>query len=88
MPEKFRHIIQRGRHKNITLIGVTPAPFGINRDLTRQAKEVYIFNTNEPRDIQYLKDLLGNEIEQKISELKQFEFVKWTDGAGFEIGRA
>jgi energy-coupling factor transporter ATP-binding protein EcfA2 len=88
MPESFRYIVQRGRHKNITLIGVTPAPFGINRDLTRQAKEIYVFNTNEPRDIQYLKDLLGNEIEKKIGELKLYEYVKWTDGAGFEPGKA
>ena len=88
MPETFSAIVQRGRHKRIQLIGVTPAPFGINRDLTRQAKEIYIFNTKEPKDIDYLKNLMGVEIEEKLNALQQYEFVKWTDGIGFEIGKA
>ena len=89
MPVAFHSIIQRGRHKNITLIGVTPAPFGIHRNLTRQAKEIYIFNTNEPRDVQYLTNLLGSAIADKIQSLNQYEYVLWQDGTeGFTIGRA
>lgn len=87
--ESFAHVIQRGRHKNITLIGVTQRPYGINRLLTSQAKEIYIFNTNEPRDREYLRTLLGQEIDSKLDSLKQYEYVKWTDGKeGLEIGKA
>lgn len=88
LPDPFAMIVQRGRHKNIKLIGVTPAPFGINRDLTRQAKEIYIFNTNEPRDIQYLSQLLGSEIAEKIPQLGQYSYLKWSDGGHIETGRA
>lgn len=88
MPEQISAIIQRGRHKNIQLVGVTPAPFGINRDLTRQAKEVYVFSTNEPKDIEYLRGLLGSEIESKIAALEQYQYVKWSDLEGFTIGKA
>jgi len=89
MPEYFSNIVQRGRHKNITLVGVTPAPFGIHRDLTRQAKEIYIFNTNEPRDIQYLSNLLGSAITEKIQSLRQHEYVLWQDGIdGYTTGTA
>lgn len=80
LDETFEAIINRGRHKAITLIGVTPAPFGIHRDLTRQAKEVYVFNTNEPRDLQYLRDLLGTQMEQKVMLLQQYEYALWRDG--------
>lgn len=80
MPWTMRQIIQRGRHKNIQLIGVTPAPYGIHRDLTRQAKEIYIFNTHEVRDVQYLTGLLGDGIEQRLASLGQYEFVQWSDG--------
>lgn len=80
LPEIFSWIIQRGRHRNITLVGVTPAPFGINRDLTRQAKEIRVFRIKEPRDIDYLKNLLGAEIEAKIAALGQYEYIKWEDG--------
>jgi hypothetical protein len=78
--DNFAQIIQRGRHKNIELIGITQRPFGINRLLTSQAKEIYVFNTNEPRDREYLRNLLGSEIDAKLDALKQYEFIKWTDG--------
>lgn len=87
--QNFAAIIQRGRHKHITLIGVTQRPFGINRLLTAMAKEIYVFNTNEPRDREYLRTLLGQEIEQKLDTLQQYQYVHWQDGReGLEIGRA
>ena len=87
--ESFAHVIQRGRHKNITLIGITQRPYGIHRLLTSQAKEIYVFNTNEPRDRDYLRILLGQDIDIQLDQLKQYEYVKWTDGnEGLEIGRA
>ena len=69
--DTFAAIIQRGRHKDIKLIGITQRPYGINRLLTSQAKEIYVFNTNEPRDREYLRTLLGQEIEPKLDALKQ-----------------
>jgi len=87
--DSFAHVIQRGRHQNITLIGITQRPYGIHRLLTSQAKEIFVFNTNEPRDRDYLRTLLGQGIDEKLDQLKQYEFVKWTDGKeGLEIGRA
>ncbi len=87
--ESFAHVVQRGRHKNITLIGITQRPYGIHRLLTSQAKEIYIFNTNEPRDRDYLRILLGQDIDSKLDSLKQYEYVKWIDGNDtLEIGRA
>jgi len=86
--DNFSQIIQRGRHKNIELIGVTQRPFGINRLLTSQAKEIYIFNTNEPRDREYLRTLLGEGIDARLDALKQYEYVKWTDGGELITGRA
>ena len=87
--DAFSHIIQRGRHKNISLIGVTQRPFGIHRLLTSQAKEIYVFGTNEPRDREYLKLLLGEAIEPKLDQLKQYEYVHWQEGKQeLEIGKA
>lgn len=87
--ESFAHVIQRGRHKNITLIGITQRPYGINRLLTSQAKEIFIFSTNEPRDRDYLKILLGQEVEPKLDQLKQYEYLHWQDSTGeLQIGKA
>ena len=87
MPVAMQAIIQRGRHKDIELIGVTPAPFGIHRDLTRQAKGIYIFKTNEPRDIQYLTRLLGGAVEAKLAALEQYQFIHWTDSQILRVGK-
>ena len=87
--DAFAHIIQRGRHKNISLIGVTQRPFGIHRLLTSQAKEIYVFGTNEPRDRDYLKLLLGEQIEAKLDHLERFQYVRWQEGKQeLEIGKA
>ena len=87
--ESFAHIIQRGRHNNITLIGVTQRPYGIHRLLTSQAKEIYIFSTNEPRDREYLRTLLGQEIEPMLDRLGQYQYLHWKDGeANVEVGKA
>jgi len=80
IPLPMQAIIQRGRHKNVEMIGVTPAPFGIHRDLTRQAKDIFVFKTTEPRDVQYLQRLLGSRIEHKLAALEQYEFIHWSDG--------
>lgn len=80
IPQWMQAIIQRGRHRNIEMIGVTPAPFGIHRDLTRQAKDIFVFKTNEPRDMQYLRQLLGESIEEKLTALEPYQFIHWSEG--------
>ncbi len=87
--DSFQSVIQRGRHRDISLIGVTQRPHGIARLITSQAKQMYIFNTTEPRDIEYFRQVLGENVVQKFADLKQYEFVKWQDGnEQLEIGRA
>ncbi len=87
--ESFKQLLQRGRHQNITLIAITQRPFGIHRLLTSQAKEIYIFSTNEPRDRGYLRDLLGSEIEPTLDALEQYQYAKWEDGKpGVTTGKA
>ncbi|HUS71934.1 MAG TPA: hypothetical protein VMY06_02625 [Sedimentisphaerales bacterium] len=85
----FKEIIQRGRHHDITFIGVTQRPHGVDKLITSQAKAMYIFNTTEPRDIKYFQEVVGDGVIEKFAELKQYEYVKWQDGTDqLEIGRA
>jgi len=72
----FQSIIKRGRHKNITFIGISQRPFGINRNITSQAKIIYSFRQLEPRDVEYLKYFIGVEAEQ-IPNLKKYHFLYW-----------
>jgi len=79
MLDQLANIIQRGRHKNISFIGVSQRPVGIPKIITSQAKTIYTFLHREPRDIEYLRDFIGQEAEQ-ISDLGQYEYLKWDNG--------
>jgi len=80
----FANIIQRGRHKNITLIGVSQRPYGIHRLITSQAKEIYSFLHREPRDVEYLKSFIGSEAE-KVRDLPRYHYLLWRGGKGISI---
>lgn len=84
MSDELANIIQRGRHKDITFIGVSQRPFGINRLISSQAKEIYSFIHKEPRDIDYLKSFIGDEAGQ-IENLKQYQYLHWSAGKGVSI---
>lgn len=84
----FKNIIQRGRHCNIELIGVTQRPHGVDKLLTSQAKQMFIFNTTEPRDVDYFKDTIGYPVVVKIAALQEYEYVKYQDGTEqLEVGK-
>lgn len=90
LSKPFKEIIQRGRHEgyNIELIGVTQRPHGIDKLLTSQAKEMFIFNTTEPRDVDYFKDTIGYPVVCKIAALQEYEYVKYQDGTDqLEVGK-
>lgn len=85
LPDNFANVIQRGRHKNITFIGVSQRPFGIPRIITSQAKTIYTFLHREPKDLDYLKQYIGDEAE-KIKDLQQYQYLKWDNGSS-SIGK-
>jgi len=84
----IRHILKRGRHMDITFIGLTQRPYGIDRTVTAIANEVYVFKTDEPRDVKYLCDRLGGGIGAKIAALQEYEYVLQKDHSSeFVIGK-
>lgn len=84
----IRHILKRGRHADITFIGITQRPYGIDRTVTALANEVYVFKTDEPRDIRYLAERLGEGIVPKLAALEPYQYVLQKDhSTEFIIGR-
>ena len=82
--DSFANVIQRGRHRDITLIGISQRPYGINRLISSQAKEIYSFIMTEPRDIEYISQYIGKEVDLK--ELKQYYYLRW-DIKGTCVGK-
>jgi hypothetical protein len=48
-------IIRYGRHRRISLVGVTQRPANVHKDLVAQADVKILFNTAEPNDLAYLR---------------------------------
>lgn len=85
--DSFASIIQRGRHRDITLIGISQRPYGISRLITSQAKEIYTFIHTEPRDIEYLSMYMGKDVE-KLRDLEQYHYLKWDHEGKISIQKA
>lgn len=87
MTEGLQKIINYGRHKGISLIGLSRRAFKVPRDLTSNSDKVMIAGPlNEPRDIKYLAEFMDTEDAEKVRNLKReegkgSEFLVWsTDG--------
>lgn len=78
-PLAFKRILKQGRHRDIRFVGVTQRPHGIDRIITSQANEVYVFRTDEPRDVKYLQERLGDEIGELLQRLEPYQYILKTD---------
>jgi hypothetical protein len=76
---EFRHIIQRGRHEGIELVGVTQRPRGFGRLFTSQAERFYVFRATEPVDLDYFRDRLGEKVAAVLPELEQYHYVRYIE---------
>lgn len=75
----FCNIVQRGRHKNIELIGITQRPYTIPPLLRSQCKRLISFRQFEQRDIDWIAAMIGGKAEE-ISDLKPFEYLEFDNG--------
>lgn len=84
----LRDIIKRGRHRDIRFIGTSQRPFGIDRIITALATDVFVFRTEEPRDLEYLAERFGSGIEKKIVALEDYQWVLARQGSTvYEVGK-
>jgi KaiC/GvpD/RAD55 family RecA-like ATPase len=75
-------LIRYGRHWQVDLIGVARRPAETSRELSAQSTMLYIVGgIVEPRDVQYMKQVLPAEALSKSLSLSRFHYLKYsTDG--------
>lgn len=77
LPIEFANIVQRGRHRDITLIAISQRPYRVNRTLSSQVKELYTFQQSEPRDIDFISEFIGQNLEA-VRNLPLYNYLHWT----------
>lgn len=83
MPE-YDEVISRGRHYGVSLLAISLYPYKLPSDLRRQATRLISFRQHEPRDIDYLYDVIGEDVS-RLPELPQYHYLDWKAGIGSEI---
>jgi len=86
IPKQFDEIVKRGRHQGLNLIVATRRPHEIPIIIRSQVTCLVTFKHIEPRDIQYLKELIDLP-EEEISGLLKFNYIKWTPEEGISKGK-
>lgn len=67
----FDNLVRYGRNRGIDLITGCRRPFEIPRNITANANSIYIFQTHEPRDIDYYEEIIG-PIAYNLPSIQKF----------------
>lgn len=74
--DNFKQLLHIGRHKDISLVGITRRCHEISRLFTSQIRGLFCFRTTEPRDLKYLLNLSNNiDYIQVIRKLKLYHWA-------------
>jgi hypothetical protein len=61
MPDEIKMFVRYGRHREQSQIYVARRPSEVHRDLTAQSDLIITFTQTEPRDLEYLRAVMGDE---------------------------
>ena len=63
----------------MNLVALTTRPEKIPPDYRAQATRVIAFHQHEPRDLDYLAEIMGEKAYQ-LPNLPRFKFIEWKEG--------
>jgi len=86
IPKEFDEIVKRGRHQALNLLVATRRPHEIPPIIRSQVSTLITFRHIEPRDVQYLKEIIDLP-EEEISHLEEFNYIRWDVNEGITKGK-
>lgn len=81
---EYDEAISRGRHYGVSLIAVSFYPAKIPAMLRRQTTRLISFRQIEPRDLDYIAEIIG-DLAYDLPNLEKFQYVEWTPLEGAKI---
>lgn len=71
-------IVNQGRHRDLIVYASARRPRWVPRDLTASATMICAFRITEPRDIEYLRDTMG-EVAETLPGLGDHGYLCWLE---------
>ncbi|MBS3917904.1 MAG: hypothetical protein KG012_03345 [Deltaproteobacteria bacterium] len=85
IPDSLYWILRFGRHSQINQIYAARRPTELNRMMSALADRFYIFNTIEPRDLEYIAKITDSSLINEIKNIKQFNYINYKISEGYDI---
>lgn len=77
MSVEVRNIFQRGRHHSLSVLVAVQRPASVNRIVTSQADIICAFRQHEPRDADYLSDIMGPQAPEIVRTLRPRNYLRY-----------
>lgn len=74
--------IQRGRHFRLSSMFGTQRPRQTHRVLTSQSDVLLVFRQREPRDVEYLGEIIRGDVPEYARQLQGHEYLRYFDSTG------
>lgn len=75
----LKRLVNYGRHYGASLFAVSRRPRAMHRDITANADRIIVGQTQEPGDVEYLREFTGPEFAARAMKLRQYEFLTYPD---------
>lgn len=74
IPPELDNCVRYGRHWGVSLLAISRRPAEIPRIVTSQAEVIHTFRLNEPRDVQYVRQFVGDEAFTDLGEHEHLSY--------------
>lgn len=83
--EGLKRLVNYGRHYRVSLIAASRRPRQVHRDITANADRILIGQSQEPRDLEYLAEFVGETAAEEARTFSDFEFLDWPSGDVYKV---
>jgi len=84
LPVELSKLVRYGRHREIDQLYIARRPSEIHRDLTAQSDVLVTFRHREPRDLDYLQKMAGEDVS-RVAILGPYRIAGWGDTAKYPL---
>jgi hypothetical protein len=75
-PEEFKRIAFMGRHHEISVTYIAQRFASVDKKITYQTRIFDFFQTDEPRDLQAIAERCGQDVSDRVKDLRRLDLTK------------